>query len=415
MQKSPILINKISRESPQRPSLNNPDNLLKNYLKLSIEGFKEPDSVQCNCIHCKQAALKLDELKSKPQINFETQSPSETKVEGTTAGTQNHDLTNSTTKTEPHNTQANNPTSNIAAISDMTAKIAKLKSSRDEFNKSENPNMDLLNPLLPYRNSIAKDPEKLKKYDELVKKITHKAKFQMSEEEFNKDTGLSDLSKLRPMDSFLANLVAGSIVELYHNREDLIDKVLDRPEGFAVIALTRKKDSGAVGLYDTKNNFIIADGAAIIMGMLNLKGGSNNTEQLDVIKHEFTHAVDAIPDSSDNTVGRTELARDKNAIPESSKKVIDEGNKSQYKADGRLPGMTKEDKKILEAALTEIQTNEGNVEGYAKTDKEEFIATTMETFTDNPLALKNGPPALKALYDMYANYLKFDPLKEIAA
>ena len=322
MTKESITFNNIAKESTKESFVQNPDDLLKNYLKQNdITGNNETNPA-------------LTEPQDKPD-------------------------------------QSNDP-----EIAELTQKLTRLKANREEFNK--NPDLNLLNEYLPHRNAL---PDK-EKYDALVNKILQKAKFQMSDEEFGKDTELSGLTKLKPMDSFLSHLVAGSIVDLYLNREDLIDSVLNRPEGFTLVALQRQKDSGAVGLYESNSNYILTDGAAVIMGMLNLKGKDNATEQLDVIKHEFTHAVDASKNSYAKTDGEEKLA---------------------YIATGLLPGM---DKQTEEKAFNEIKTSNNGIEKYAGTNIQEFLATTMETFVDNPLALP------ESIRNMYTNYLKFDPIKE---
>ena len=177
------------------------------------------------------------------------------------------------------------------ANSELTEKLTKLKSDRESFNNSEEPDRNLLNEYLPRRKSIENDPEKLQQYDDLINKILQKSRFQKSEEGFDKDTKLSDLTKLKPMDRFLSHLVAGLMVELY-GREDLIDKVLNNPKEFTVNVLQNNKDSEIAANYSSDRNFILLDEQALFRGLLNLKEPDNVTEDLDSIKQAFTHALD---------------------------------------------------------------------------------------------------------------------------
>lgn len=386
MHKEISTINQLLQKSKSDPALLSPEHLLKSYLKT-----EDSHSSGCACDSCCENDINSDISLEEPEQDY-----------------------------------------SMPDLGDLPKQMTEFKETRDKFNQMETPDMNILNKYLPYRNAISNDPEKTKQYDDLIHKILAKASFKVSDEKFDKDTTLFDLEKTNPMDRFLSNLIAGSIVELYHNREDLIDKVLDRPEGFSLVALSREKDSGAVGLYSTSNNYMLLDGASEIMGLMNLKDKSNNVEQLNIVGHEFTHAIDSLissDESSDNLEGEssddstannsaislggfsaTETSEDSNSLALSDSDTPIKKEK-KHTADGLLPGMTEEDKQIIEAALNEIKTNDHNVEEYAQTDIQEFIATTLgETFVDNPAALKDGPPALQALYNMYTNYLKFDPL-----
>ncbi len=389
MHKEISAINQLLQKSKSDPNLLSPEHLLKNYLKTE-------DSHNCGCVcdSCCESDVNSNTNLEEPEQDY-----------------------------------------SMPDLGDLPKRITEFKEDRNNFNQMETPDMNILNKYLPYRNAISNDPEKTKQYDNLVHKILAKARFQISDEEFDKDTTMFNLERMKPMDRFLGNLIAGSIVELYHNREDLIDKVLNRPEGFSLVALSRKKDSGAVGLYSSTSNYMLIDGASEIMGLMNLKDKNNNVEQLNIVGHEFTHAVDSIllseensgntstvseEDSDNSTSNNSEISLGGFSATETSNDSdpftidnLDLSTKEEerHTADGLLPGMTEEDKQIIEAALNEIKTNGDNVEEYAQTDIQEFIATTLgETFVDNPAALKDGPPALQALYNMYTNYLKFDPL-----
>ena len=404
MQKDLNSINKVAGVGINELTLD-PDNLLKNSLKTNgtqnnNTSTEEHNSTTCNCIYCREAGLKLDKLESEAGIN----NLSELSLLSETSSTTTPENNNTSTDTPPPISQNSASDEKTPPIDDgITKKMATLKSDRETFNKSETPDLNILNKYLPYRNSIANDAEKLKKYDALIDKMLKKIKLQIAGESFGKDTKLSDLTKLKPVDNFLSRIAVGSIAEVYHNREDLIDKVLDRPEGFEMVLLQREKDSGVVGLYDTKSNYILADGAAVMMGILNLSDTNGKPDELNVLGHEFTHAVDTSDSITLTTNGST------TPLKESTSDV----DKSGYHADGFLPNMSDEDKKIIEAALNEIKTNGDGVEKYAQANIQEFIAVTLgETFIDDPAVLKNGPPALKALYDMYSNYLKFDPASE---
>lgn len=433
MRKDLITFNNTRTES-RKESFHNPEDLLKQFLKLNnITSndllVQEPDSVKCcdeGCSHCKPVTIKSDQAKHSTKTNNETDISNKPKVKQTKSNSTDKNTIKNTSwaidedeaSSKPVNSPDKTEQPESLETGEVADKIIKLKATREKYNQSKSPDLNLLNEYLPYRASIKDNSEKLKKYDDLIAKILQKAQLQMSEEEFDKNTKLSDLTKLKPMDSFLSNLIAGSIVEIYHNREDLIDNVLDRPQGFTLVALKRKKDSGAVGLFESNKNFILADGTSVIMGMLNFKGKNNATEQLNIIGHEFTHAID-VTDSVTNIASekdKTKLARNKDEKAEKAsndKATNDVKDNSQYKADGLLPGMTNKDKEIIEAALKEIKENNKDIEDYAKTDIQEFLATTMgETFIDNPHALKDGSSALNNLYAMYKNYLQFDPIEE---
>ena len=292
-------------------------------------------------------------------------------------------------------------------VGTLEKKVIELKEIMAQFNDNEDIDLNILNPLLPYRTSLKptdsgegteharESTNKIEEYDSLVKHISEKAKILMSDETFNKDTKLESIKNAKPANKFLTNLVASSIAELYPR--EMVDTVLNRPEGLTIVLMSKEEGKGAVGLYSGKENYILADGTSVMLGMLNLKEPKDthnrtegdrhdhevSTEQLDVIKHEFLHALDA--------------------------KDYGEG---KYLADARLPGMTDEQANIIVDAYNSLKEagNSGRVHKYSLTNKEEFIATAIETFIDNPSALKDGGPKLAAVYDVFKDTFKRDPI-----
>ena len=336
------------------------------------------------------------------------------------------------------------PTNNSNDPSDtIKSKISMLQKVKEEFEQSGD--INALKDLFPYLKSIQDQPEKLKQYKEIVNNFITKGKFFMYDESFTKDTNFTDLKNLKEMNNFVKNLIVLSIVDLYHNRPE-INSVLDRPEGLTIVTLNRHKsdstpadnkpaetpannntpsetptdkatpseiapaptgttlneipssdtsqtgvmsNGSAVGMYNGKENSIYLDGTATLISILNLDDmgstptGSNvnKTEEYAVPQHEFTHAFDA------------------------------EKGAEGYHADAVLPGMSSEDAAVIVKAFENVKKEGNNVHPYSKTNKEEFLASTIETFIDDPRALAEGSKELKELYELYKKYFDYDPIE----
>ena len=100
------------------------------------------------------------------------------------------------------------------------------------FERDHNP--DILNKYLPYRSSIASDPQKLEEYEKQVQLILNKSSIMHADKpacDENYCTDYNDLKASRPGECYL---IAAYLVELYHNRFDLIEKVLNRNNGLKI-------------------------------------------------------------------------------------------------------------------------------------------------------------------------------------
>ena len=445
MEKDITLQNKSLPYESKQLFNSSPEDLLKKHLSStpsSETGVTANHICDGNCVYCRQAQIDSNTINSinnllKTETNGET-NPSSGTFDPHTAPSMTPSQSNSNTNVGP-NLQPNNSSSDNVTEK-LNAKIAKLAEARKEFEKTND--ITSLKSLFPYLKSIENDQEKITNYKNLAKEFLTKAKFYMTDETFNKETKMEDLKNLKPMNEFMANLVVASILELYDD-PDKVRVVLDRPEGFKVIALSKepKKNNPAkegenqnptstqqggraVGMFSGKENAMYLDGTSVIISLLNLEdmGDVNqpgtpaenitsprteNTsavnqpkssdtsnisqrkkiEQFAVPVHEFTHAFDGVKDSNDNA----------------------------YHSDAILPGMTTEDIETIKKAYEVVKTGQTGVHPYGKIDEVEFLATAAETFLDHPYALAEGPKELQDLYATFKKYFHRDPIKALEA
>ena len=154
-------------------------------------------------------------------------------------------------------------------------------------------NKDIFNELLPYRKSIIQDKKKLKQYDDLVDKILKNAKIIFTEDWIDLSqekitVSLKDIMNQQGADPSTQYMFACSIVELFHNRPDLVDKVLARNNGLHIVIFKDPSRQPFSGMYSMKENSIWLSNKAIWENWAD-RSPYNDT---NVAVHEFIHAVD---------------------------------------------------------------------------------------------------------------------------
>ena len=429
--KNPKLHNKIiTKKRPNDNGHTNPDGILKKHLLKGITDITTSSNIknqsasqtgcscQGGCAYCRESNISSTLMPSIQHLLRENSNPVEPFGPGLNESGNTPPASNPTSTDNPQD-------QGTSAIKD---KIAALKKAKEEFEQSGD--ISALKDFFPYLKSIQNDSKKLEDYKQLVNDFLTKGKFLMTDESFTKDTNLQDLKNTKPMDKFIENIIVASIVDLYHGHRSDVDSVLDRPEGLTIITLNKNKDSKpndtppsdptpsnskpsdtpstppennqnnmhnatAVGMYNGKENSIYLDGTSTLISILNLDalGSPTDTppaegqnpvhkiEQFAVPQHEFTHAFDAVKDETG------------------------------YHDDAVLPGMTSEDAQIIVNAFENIKKDESKLHPYAKTNKEEFLATAVEAFIDDPTALSEGTKELKDLYELFKKYFDYDPIQ----
>lgn len=254
-----------------------------------------------------------------------------------------------------------------------------LLEARARFNLDGDANV--FNPYLSYRDSIKDDPEKLKAYDEQVKKIMDKVDIHLTHEGIEDGSrSLPDTYDKHQLDESARYMIAANIVETYHNRPDLIDQVAEN--GLEIAYTTADINIG--GQYQSKNfsdktkdnlNRITLDSDDFWRGVVRQGDG------YEIVRHEFGHAIDALNGKKGNSWGHT---------------------------DGLLPGLTAKEEsdyvRAREAVKKRISQGESGFPehmDYGLTNDKEFLTTAIEWYSEDPESMKAKSPELYAFFNNY--------------
>ncbi len=263
--------------------------------------------------------------------------------------------------------------------------------ARAEFNRTGN--LDLFNRFFPYRSALTArgEMEKLRLHDERIREVVNSPHSEFWFVDLN--------SRVYPMDNSTRHILAGLIVDLMHNRMELVHETLEKQTPFRFILfedLKRPNLLGGIrdigGYWAPKSGDIEIDSRSFWID----SGISGNGEDTPV--HEFVHAA------------------------ESRHLIL-----GIHLADGMLPGLSAEDRRaftrergrllrefralndgigynILESQGKKMEAIPG-IRPYAFKNRAEFLAVTHEVFFDGGEKLKEASPVL---YDIYSRYYRLD-------
>lgn len=259
--------------------------------------------------------------------------------------------------TRPQNVQFSNPFARTYNNFNLNTRVG-------FYNYTGSRRGSIFNRFLPYRNSIKYSPLAVARYEGLVNYIINRVS--IIDYQNNHLTEASSAMKY---------LVSASIVELFHNRPDLIEKAINRPEGMTIILADFPRGSKTAGIYDAlKRNDIIIGKKEFLRGL------ANPHDQYNVLAHEFVHAVDA----------------------EGTRHITD-GIFSEF-TDSEIAIFIRERDRLKRYGYFY------GIERYALTKtNDEFLATiAAETFLEAPLRLYYASPAM---YQLLSRFFRYDPLR----
>lgn len=278
----------------------------------------------------------------------------------------------------------------------------KLAFERASFNATGNARV--FNKYLPYRKSIENDPKKLEQYDAMIKKIMDSSIMKSSEGGFNEYSDFDDVKGQTDMDKSSKFMIAASIAELFHNRPDLVDKALNRPEKLKFGMFNMSDNSLAKATYSNdKNNAIILDKNSF------WSEATNTTDGHNIAVHEFIHAVDG--HGKNNRVDglyesfTPEQKQNFLAARESLKNQHNSGTGNFFNNVGNFFQDLLSSGKATDGIGHTLSTT--GLRDYAFANDHEFLTVSSEMFYDQPERLMQISPQL---YSTYADFFGYDPL-----
>lgn len=275
---------------------------------------------------------------------------------------------------------------------------------RTEFNRTKNG--DMFNKYLPYRNSIKNNQEKLSHYEEMVRQLEKQLSINFLDGSIPEwESGKA--VNMKPSDSSSCYLIAASIVDLLHNRPELLIKTSTPPKnveaqrrsefvqfppeghGFAIWfypepPIPCEQLTRITGHFYPPINTIVLENETFW----------NSVIEQDPLRdplHEFLHALDGSASLSENVDG---------LLPEMSGKQ-EKGYKDIRHELFDIVVKRNEHKK-LPSTITVT-----GLPAYAFRGGSEFLAVTTTYFHKQPEILYKASPKL---YKIYRDYFKIDPL-----
>ncbi len=255
------------------------------------------------------------------------------------------------------------------------AKNSSLLQARADFEMAGD--LDAFNGVLRRRASLSDDPAGLADYDAMVETLVAELPITLAQVEVSssdRDQAVPLVREEEPVSDSLRYLLAGQLVDLYGERPEILQEMLDSDLSLVATRgdLTKPDGSQVGGLFDKETN----------TAFFNLRSSQLLMEQQlggNLFLHEVTHAVDF--------------------------------DHATQRGDGLLPGLTDQQRQQYTQLRTEVQTSlsqDGFQEplDYAATDQFEFLAATVEHFYANPYRLDEVSPDL---YGFYRDYFDIDP------
>ena len=281
-------------------------------------------------------------------------------------------------------------------------RIKELLKLRAQFNLSQDP--EIFNGNFSYRDSLKKGSEELKKYDSEILKIRGRIQINFTPETIDSTSSYYiDIKKMPRADSSHSYIFAAYIYELFHNKPELIEKVLNYEDGLKVVVANRYDKGGSYINCPNNRNTIILNNTQLFLHI--------GAKKPIVTQHEFVHAiwtVNSTPESGDGFAQAMKDIKDAdgNSLMSKFKKSREElfvlyRNYRKFKTKEELAEIIRNQKdQALDPAT--------GLEEYAFENYNEFNAVTCATFYQNPEALKKISPEL---YAVYCIFFRFDSLK----
>lgn len=264
----------------------------------------------------------------------------------------------------------------------------------DRANHNLTHDSNYLTKHLPIKRNLLKlNPKKIEDYEKLVKLIMEKSRMCYKPVMIDDMGAVEQLKNAKPLDASTSYMVAASIVELFHNRPDVINFVLGKKDKLNII-LTGKiidsdgKDPGDAGFYKSVDNSIVITKFwdSILIDRSNYIKPKNTS----TVQHEFVHAVD-----------RSGMWNHCDGIPH---RITDAQKERFIKIRDELI------KKFEDKSLS----NKERFSGLAKqafdrngNNYKEFITYAAGEFYHSPECLKYSAPRL---YNWLVEYFRFDPM-----
>ncbi len=280
--------------------------------------------------------------------------------------------------TSPHEYNTNNP-------QNFEPGGRWLKTLRAEFNRTGD--LDLLNPLLPYRSRLKKEAQhsleaqkKLNEHDQHIDAFVRSkhVQFWFADEDL----------QLYPLDNSDRYIIAARIIDLMHNRMDLVWRVIHQDKPFRIVMfkdlkqdILFDKNRPIGGYFSFGNGDLELDQFNFWHNILDVSDG----DALNI--HEFTHAVD-----STLILGLN--------IPNGLLPGMPKSHKDQFVSErNRLFHLYRQNKKAGKEGIP-------GIDSYAFNNRLEFLPTMVEHFYETPETLKKVSPRL---YEIFKQYYKLDP------
>lgn len=260
-----------------------------------------------------------------------------------------------------------------------------LSLTRAEFNRTTN--LDLLNEFLPYRRHLQQraitNPAEAQRLSQLDQAIHNLANHQDAQFWFA-DKHL----KLYPMDKSTRYLIAARLLEVYHNRMDVVERTLKQDKPFRIVMFEDLKQTIIFKDEDIGGYFPIGTGDIELDKNAFWQGVNYQGDGYAVAIHEFSHAVDSahIPVLGIN-------------LPDGLLQELSAKDQATFK---------KERNRMTQLHKENSSSFTGHIK-YAFKNHWEFLPTTIEQFYETPEALKAKSPAL---YDVYKRYFLLDPAND---
>ncbi len=251
---------------------------------------------------------------------------------------------------------------------------------RAKYNLTNDPSV--FNKLLPYRSSI-RDEKKLKEYDELVKFFMDKSDIRFTNEAFDREK--ATIEGLREADKSLKYLVSASFVDMLHQREDQIKKLISFKNGLKVLFgrefVNLRGLGNTMGAYSPSQHTMYFKTKGIHLKTLTR-----------TLKHEGIHAFDNMDGDCDGIL--------KDMDEDSKNDFLSERKQLNNKFDevAKKSGLPKE---ILIALEPHDLAVGIGLPHYAFANDKEFLAVITEMYFRNPEDLKRASNKLFTSLDKY--------------
>ena len=281
----------------------------------------------------------------------------------------------------------------VPALDNNNAPSTQLLLDRAAYNLTRNP--DYLTKHLPIKRNLQKiNPKKLEEYENLVQLIMNNSKMCYKSEIKRGGSVTNQLNDAKPLDNSTCYFIAASIVELFHNRPDVVKHVMER-RGKVNIVLTDKilkKDgspSDTVGFHKGYDNSLVISGFWDSI-LLKKDSRSKKPSTSSTVQHEFVHVVDGKGKYSDwdgILFGITEAQKERftKIRDEMVKKFEDETLSKEERTSG----------------LPEDAFEKDEYGNYC-----DFPTYGAQMFCQNPERMRHTAPKL---YNWLIEYFRFDP------